>query len=255
MCCGCGVENLHPNHMPDLDRPPGGPDPLSAELVRLQWEAELQFNSALAQFQAAVIPASGPSLAAIVESARPAFAAGFCYLVRQDGDGFEVILRHKAGAEEASSADAATYCSPALLLAGLLGIPVAMSAQASEHDQTEEPEAAPEPAPVVGSEPPEPVADAVPAVVEEPDLMGPDSPPDRPGDHPSLAPLTQGQIDAAIEMIRVMPVATRKTFTIAFRNAFEIDSNVQKVSGEIKQVRHLEFIDRFTVEAAGGIAP
>ena len=101
------------------ERPPAVPDHLSAELIRLQWDAECQFNAALAQFQAAVKPVAELTRAAIVDHARPAFDLGFCYLVRQDSDGVEVILRHSGGAEQGSSADAATLCSPALLLAGL----------------------------------------------------------------------------------------------------------------------------------------
>ncbi len=241
------------------DRPPAVPDHLSAELIRLQWDAECQFNAALAQFQAAVKPVAELNLATIVDHARPAFDLGFCYLVRQDSDGVEVILRHSGGAEEISSADAATLCSPALLLAGLLGIPVAGPAQAGDPEQhvddpeqvqaehcsenelaTAEPEAVaaePEPAPV------------------EPDLMGPDSPPDRPGDHPSLEPLSQEQIDLALGMIRVMTVPQRKMFSVAFRNAFNIDASVRSISPEITQRQHLDFIDRFTIEAAGGVAP
>jgi hypothetical protein len=229
------------------DRPPAVPDHLSAELIRLQWDAECQFNAALAQFQAAVQPVTELNLATIVDHARPAFDLGFCYLVRQDSDGVEVILRHAAGAEEISSADAATLCSPALLLAGLLGIPVATLGQAADLEQHA---AAPE---QVQSEP---YAEDAPAAAEPgPDLMGPDSPPDRPGDHPSLAPLSQEQIDVALAAIRVMTVQQRKVFSVAFRNAFNIDDSVRSISPEITQLQHLHFIDRFSVEAAGGIAP
>ena len=229
------------------ERPPAVPDHLSAELIRLQWDAECQFNAALAQFQAAVQPVAELDLATIVDHAKPAFDLGFCYLVRQDSDGVEVILRHSAGAEEISSADAATLCSPALLLAGLLGIPVAAPAQAADSEQHAE-----EPAKVQA----EPYAEDAPAKAEpEPDLMGPDSPPDRPGDHPSLAPLSEEQIEAAISMVKQMDSAKRKSFTIAFRNAFDIDQSVLRITGHIQQIQHLEFIDRFSIESAGGIAP
>ena len=235
------------------ERPPAVPDHLSAELIRLQWDAECQFNAALAQFQAAVKPVAELNLATIVDHARPAFDLGFCYLVRQDSDGVEVILRHSGGAEQGSSADAATLCSPALLLAGLLGIPLAMPGQAADPEQhAEEPEQ-------VQAEPyaqdaPEPV-EPEPEAPAEPDLMGPDSPPDRPGDHPSLAPLSQEQIDAALSMIRQMTVPQRKAFSISFRTAFEIDASVTRIATEITQRQHLDFIDRFTIEAAGGVAP
>ena len=246
---------------PDLDRPPAGPDPLAAELVRLRWDAELQFNAALAQFQAALQPATDLTLASVVRSAQPAFALGFSYLVRQDSDRVEVLLRHQAGAEEISWADSATLCSPALLLAGLLGIPVEPVAQAVDPEQhAAEPEQVQaEPNALCASADTEPVSiDVVPepaATEPEPDLMGPDSPADRPGDHPTLSLLSQEQIDAAVLMIKQMDAAQRKSFTIAFRHAFDIDSSVTRIAGEIKQLRHLEFIDRFTIEAGGGVAP
>jgi hypothetical protein len=230
----------------DPERPTAVPDHLSAELLRLQWEAECQFAAALAQFQAAVRPVAELNLATVVDCAKAAFDLGFCYLVRQDSDGVEVILRHAGGAEEISSADAATLCSPALLLAGLLGIPLAGPAQAADPEQhTADPEQVQ----------PEPCAENASAVAEpEPDLMGPDSPPDRPGDHPSLAPLSQEQIAAALGMIRVMTVPQRKMFSVAFRNAFNIDASVRSISPEITQRQHLDFVDRFTIEAGGGIA-
>jgi hypothetical protein len=228
------------------ERPPAVQDRSSSELIKIQWEAECQFIAALAQFQATVQPVAELNLATIVEHARPAFDLGFCYLVRQDRDGVEVILRHAGGAEEISSADAATLCSPALLLAGLLGIPVAMPAQAVDPEQhAEEPEQ-------VQSEPY--AEDASAPAEPAPDLMGPDSPPDRPGDHPSLALLSEEQIETAIAIVKQMDAAKRKSFTIAFRNAFDIDQTVLRITGHIKQLQHLEFIDRFSIEAAGGIA-
>jgi hypothetical protein len=51
-----------------------------------------------------------------------------------------------------------------------------------------------------------------------------------------------------------MDAAKRKSFTIAFRNAFDIDQSVLRITGHIQQIQHLEFIDRFTIEAGGGIA-
>jgi len=244
-------KNLSPHTMTTTpDRPPAVLECSTPELIRIQWDAECQFIAALAQFQATVQPVAELNLATIVQHAKPAFDLGFCYLVRQDSDGVEVILRHRAGAEEISSADAATLCSPALMLAGLLGIPVAAHAQAADPEQhAEEPEQ-------VQSEPYAEDAPAPVAVEPEPDLMGPDSPPDRPGDHPSLAPLSQEQIDVALGMIRVMTVPQRKAFSISFRTAFQIDASVTRIATEITQLRHLEFVDRFTIEGiAGGIAP
>ena len=84
--------------------------------------------------------------------------------------------------------------------------------------------------------------------------MGPGSPASIPGDHPSLRLLTPEEIEAAVGLIKVMTAQARKSFTIAFRVAFEVPDNVMRIAGEITQLRHLDFIDRFNMEAAGGIA-
>ena len=84
--------------------------------------------------------------------------------------------------------------------------------------------------------------------------MGPESPADLPSDHPTARVLTPEEIDAAVGMVKQMAPAQRKLFTIAFRNAFDVPDTVTRIASEIKQVRHLQFIDRFTVEAAGGVA-
>ena len=210
----------------------------------LAWTATIAFNEALARFQAAVLPIPELSLRTVLEAARPAFLDGFCYVIRQDSDSVEVCLRHVGGAEEISSADSATLVSPAILLAGLLGIPVDPDAQPSDPEEhAEKPkQVQPEPIAKCASEP-------------DPDLMGPDSPPDRPGNHPSLQPLTVEQTTAAVLMVKEMDAAQRKSFTIAFRHAFSIDPSVLRIASEIKQVQHLEFIDRFTCEAAGTPSP
>jgi hypothetical protein len=231
------------------------PQLISMELSRRHFDAECAFNASLAQFQAAIRPVENLDLATIVKAAQPAFELGFCYLIRQDSQAIEVCLRHSAGAEECSSADASALCSPSLLLAGLLGIPVAMGGQASESEQLVQGDAEPVADPVEveqaeASPEPEPAA----VVDVEPDLMGPDSPADRPGDHPSLRLLTAAEIEAAVGMVKVMTPPQRKAFTIAFRTTFEVADTVTRIAGEITQVRHLTFIDDFSVEMAGGIA-
>jgi len=219
------------------------------ELARRHYDAECAFNAALAQFQASVVPVRELSLPAIVKAAKKAFELGFCYVVRQDDVALEVCLRHEGGAEEISSAAADTVCSPALLLAGLLGIPVDPGTQTPEPEQhTDEPsEVQVEHYAVI--EKTQSPADA-PA---EPDLIGPGSPADLPGDHPSLRLLTPEEVEAAVGLVKVMTPASRKSFTIAFRTAFEVPDSVVRIAGEITQLRHLDFIDRFNLEAAGGI--
>jgi hypothetical protein len=208
----------------------------------LAWDATIAFNAALARFQAAVLPIPELSLQTVLEAARPAFLDGFCYVIRQDLDSVEVCLRHVGGAEVISSADSAALVSPAILLAGLLGIPVDPDALTSEPDQHAE-------------EPVEVQIEPIATCASEPDLIGPDSPADRLGDHDSLQPLTDEQVAGAVSMVKAMDAAQRKSFTIAFRHAFSIPENVLRITAEFKQQQHLDFIDRFTLEAAGGVSP
>jgi hypothetical protein len=235
------------------------PDAISLELSRRHYEADCHFNVDLGQFQALGVTVSNYHLPVVVKAAQPAFKDyGFAFQILQDLDITEVILRHKHGAERVSVADTATICSPGPLLAGLLGIPVETAGQPVEPElHIDEPiKVQPEPSadvpsPVSPGAPAEPIK---PEPAPEPDLMGPDSPADLPGDHPILRALTPEEIEAAVGMVKVMQPAQRKLFTIAFRNAFDVPDTVNRIASEIKQVRHLQFIDRFTVEAAGGIA-
>jgi len=234
------------------------PDPLSLELSRRHYEADCQFNAALARFQALGVTVPELSLSAVVKAAQPAFADGFCWLVHQDLETIQVTLRHVHGAEEVSVADAATLCSPALLLSGLLGIPVEPGGQAPEDEQHDDQPIQVQPALNADdasrhscAAPAEPI-EVDPAT--EPDLMGPDSPADLPGDHPTLRALTPEEIEAAVGMVKQMQPAQRKAFTIAYRVAFDVPATETRIATTITQVRHLQFIDRFTVEAAGGIA-
>ena len=234
------------------------PDPLSLELSRRHYEADCQFNAALARFQALGVTVPELSLPAVVKAAQPAFADGFCWMVHQDLETIQVTLRHVHGAEEVSVADAATLCSPALLLCGLLGIPVEPAGQALEAEQHKAQPIQVQPEPYADDASAHslaaPVEPTEPAPAPEPDLMGPDSPADLPGDHPALRALTPEEIEAAVAMVKVMQPAQRKAFTIAFRDAFDVPDTVTRIASEIKQVRHLHFVDRFTTEVAGGIA-
>jgi hypothetical protein len=68
------------------------------------------------------------------------------------------------------------------------------------------------------------------------------------------APLSEEQKAAAVDMVGAMSTAQRKAFTIAFRNAFSVPREQASLVPLITQIQHLEFIDRFTTEAAGEVA-
>lgn len=55
-------------------------------------------------------------------------------------------------------------------------------------------------------------------------------------------------------MIRCMPSEVRAAFSRAFRTTFDVPANARQITPYITMMEHMQFIDRFTVEAAGGIA-
>jgi hypothetical protein len=226
--------------------------PLHTELALKAFEADQKFSTALATFQAQA--SDHGTTAALLESAN---AHGFCWLLRPAGSGTtEVVLRHAGGAEEVAQGD-----EPCPLLMGLLGgglgplhpVFVGPAPQAAESEKTmrnvqilseapEDPEPAP-PEPPAAEVAAESLAAATAGMVFE--LAEGD---------PST-PLTDEQKATAVRMVSDLTVPDRKSFAIHYRNAFNIPKEVKSVVGTITELRHLEFIDRFTVEAAGGVAP
>jgi hypothetical protein len=225
------------------------PSPLHPELALKAFEADQAFSTALAAFQAQA--SDHGTTAALLESAN---SAGLCWLFRPVGSGtIEVVLRHAGGAEEVALGDDADQ-----LLLGLLGFaPVSLPAldQAAEPENTmqdlqvvaEATAADPEPDPA----PPVPPAAAVAAeslaaatggmVFELAE-----------GD--PATPLTDEQKATAVKMVSDLSPAQRKSFAIAFRDGFNVPKAEKSILPSIVELRHLEFIDRFTVEAAGGVA-
>jgi len=202
------------------------------------FEADAAFSEALASFQANL---SSSSLSPI-EAARKAAANGFAWFYRPSEPGFvEVRLRHSGGAEICAEGTSVLD-----LLAGLLGLDLAAEAQASdpEHDAPTaepDPDLIPSPA-LVAAESLAAATDG--AVVADPDES------DR-----LAALLTDEQKAVAIKMISSLSAEARKAFTISFRDAFRVPREAKAIAPLITQVRHLEFCDRWSIEAAGGVAP
>ena len=105
--------------------------------------------------------------------------------------------------------------------------------------------AKPEPAPV-GAEPTEE------EFQEEFDtdlLIAPVEPPS------PTTPLTAEQQAQARAWVGAMAsAAQRKAFAAAFRHAFNVDPAQKSVAPLITQWQHYAFVDRFVIEAAGGVA-
>lgn len=241
--------------------------------AQLQHAADAALFKALAEFQGDSLSDQPvePRLPAVLAEAANAFTSGISYSTTRWADEITVTIHHSEGGELGSSAPFPGYGAAystvvAQLLAGLLGIPLADEHTAADSEQLEpkavwgpmlqacgmrsvtitdvqQPAPAPEPAP----EPTPGPAAAEPEPEELPDDPEPSEDPER--------ALAADEIATAIAMVKAMEEAQRRAFTAAFRTAFSIPREVKQVSSTITQLKHLHFIDRFTTEAAGGVAP
>jgi hypothetical protein len=247
------------------------PNP-STELALRAFEADAAFNAALARFQ------KDPPEGTIIAEARRAAGHGFSWFCCPSEPGFfEVRLRHSGGAEISAEGK-----SIAALLAGLLGHHLAhdvaiVAAQAAEPEQDESDLS---PATKSALAEADAAIDAVEAAANAQLLRhqllanlsayhaqsaaeslaaatGGAVVEEEPDDAERLrlaAPLTADQKAVCVAMITSLSPEARKTFTIAFRDAFRVPREARTIAPLITEVRHMEFCDRWSIEAAGGVA-
>ena len=211
------------------------PPPLSTELALRSFEADAAFSAALAQLQRHL---PGLSPAAALTAAND---AGFAWLFRpiDDGCAVEAILRHAAGAEEK-----AIGSDPQALVLGLLGVlNLPQAAQTSDPEDMQE---AHIPAQLAEPAPAEVAAESLAAATGGAVVADPEQPGRAPDD-----PLTDAEKAACVAMVKAMDAAQRKAFTIHFRNAFKVPSEEKAIAPLMVSFKHLDFVDRFTGEAAG----
>jgi hypothetical protein len=226
-------------------------------LLQSRDQARAQWADGLAQFQALMVTIHDSSLPGVVQAAAPAFALGFSYsaqkLIHEEQQLLRVTLRHRGGAEEFSEALAPTEGSQAwqeltaLLLAGLLGIPMGMTARTIEPGPSSAAHLANSGADQ-GAAAVAPVADGQESADDEwsaPIATG------AVGVDPGLEPLTQEEIAILHKILAAMPPEARKRFTIEFRHHFQVPREVRTIKDRITQRRHKDFIDVFERELAG----
>ena len=215
--------------------------------------------SMLSTFQKSAIctPPVPPALSAVIKAAMPAFEAGFAYTASHWRGELTVTL-HYQGAELGSSAPAAVdnySCTTARLLAGLLGIPLLEVEDACEAEP-DEPEAEQQPALTVVPDTPETADDVAPEAAADADDELEDD--EEFSIDPIAEDVTRALSDAekatAVQMVKVLPTEQRKFFTKTFREVFQVPPDSKQIVPFITELQHLQFIDRYTVEAAGGIA-
>ena len=226
--------------------------PLTPALRHLDMQvAMFEMLSDFQQSTASMAPVV-PTLRAVLAAALPAFEQGFAYTASHWSGELQVTL-HFGGAELGSSAPAAvdSYSDTcARLLAGLLGIPLL------EGDQPVEPEPLPlqQQTACHASAPEPPPADPDPGAPEPADEFEEllDNEPAPSDDiHRSLS---EQETETAIAMVKAMTPDRRRAFSKAFREVFQVPSEAKQIVPYFVQLQHLHFIDRYTVEASGGIA-
>lgn len=230
------------------------PSPLLPALQRMNQESEM--FSRLSTFQQSTVCTAPvtPTLSAVLAAAVPAFEAGFAYTASHWGGELTVAI-HYQGAELGSSAPAPlnSYSeTTARLLAGLLGIPL------RELKDSSEPELVPQQASAleVVPDPAEPAAAPEQAAASADDELEDDDEEfsvDPPAEDVTRA-LSEAEKATAVQMVKVLPTEQRKAFTKSFREVFSVPADAKQIVPFITELRHLQYIDRFTVEAAGGIA-
>ena len=214
---------------------------LSTELALRAFEADCAFSTALVAVQALGQPSSLAVLLAAANDHSFAWTIK-AKRVHEFGQSYldwQATLRHVGGAEES-----ATAASADLALASLLGFPSLGTGRAFEPEGLQNTHPAPEPQVELESEAVA-VAEVEPEPEPQPDQLEPDP----------ATTLSDEQKAAALEMVKVMNAEQRKAFTISFRDAFRVPREVKAIAPLIQQLQHLHFVDRFTVEAAGGVAP
>lgn len=192
-----------------------------------------------------------PLLSEVLRAAQPAFEAGFAYSASMWQGDLQVTIHHGT-AELGSCAPASvdSYSDTcARLLAGLLGIPLLEGDQPAEAETTA-PAALPTAAASEATQEPEPAA----VQADEPD----DEEFDELGDPEPSADIHRALSDqekaSAVDMVKAMPPDRRRAFTKTFREVFSIPAEAKQIAPFFTELQHLHFIDRYTVEASGGIA-
>ena len=215
------------------------PHPLAPALRHMDMEQSMFQKLSEFQQETAYLDPVAPQLRAVLSAALPAFELGFSYTASHWNGELTVTL-HYQGAELGSSATASidNYGDTcARLLAGLLGIPLLEGEAASEPEplETEEVEAE--------------------APVAEPEPQEEDEEFDEPEPSADIHRILSEQEKAtAVDMVKAMPPDRRRAFTKTFREVFNVPADAKQLVPFISELQHLHFIDRYTVEASGGVA-
>lgn len=220
------------------------PHPLAPALRHMDMEQSMFQKLSEFQQSTAHLRPVAPQLRAVLSAALPAFELGFSYTASHWNGELTVTL-HFQGAELGSSATASidNYGDTcARLLAGLLGIPLMESWDASEPEEVEPEEVEAE----------APAAAAEPEPQEEDEEFDEICEPEPSADIHRI--LSEQEKATAVDMVKAMAPDRRRAFTKTFREVFNVPADAKQIVPFIAELQHLHFIDRYTVEASGGVA-
>ena len=244
--------------------PGGSPQNSLLAPPQSQQAPEQQLTWALARFQAEITAIFTSDLGAVAAAAKPALSQGIGWSARL-GDQYgrsrlQVTVRHAAGAELSSETWATEASDLAgmtgLMLALLLGIPVAEQPWAVEPSDAVSDAATGKPAdePIDQQAQLAPSADLVgpdpqhqPRALEPaPDSENADATPDL-----GLEPLSPEEIGDYHRRILALPPSTRRELTNAFREHFLVPRNARSIGDRISQRQHGRFLEHFLTEDQG----
>jgi len=225
--------------------------------------SQAAYYTALAALQAQLTPVM------TISEALPLLPAhGFAwYLLPGDAHNpHELRLCHAEGYSVATFCD--SIAGLPLVFAGLVGIPAVLMTTATVVERfsdaldkaTTEPQAPPPAVPglVLRVEPrgASPLATAAASLAEATDgTVVEDAEPEPEDPSHSTEPLSEADRATTLELVKAMTAEQRKSFTIAFRDAFNVPREARAVAPLIVEERHRQFVCRFVDEAEGVPAP
>lgn len=223
--------------------------------------SQAAYYTALAALQAQLTPATTLEQALAL---LPAHGLAWYLLPGDRDECHELRLCHAEGHSVATFCD--SIADLPLVFAGLVGIPAVLMTTATVVERFSDaldkatteshPPLPAVPGLVLSVEPrgASPLATAAASLAEATGgTVVEDAEPEDPSH--STEPLSEADRATTLDLVKAMTAQQRKSFTIAFRDAFNVPREARAVAPLITQERHRQFVCRFVDEAEGVPAP
>ena len=200
----------------------------------------------LAKFQATKPVARSTHIDDVVDAMETAFELGFAYSCKSTSDGLDVTLHHSSGWDMSGHDPQEDEHALGSVLAGLLGIRIGQQVQTAQPEQPAASTTSAELEAIIKQA--DEQAAAIAAAVEEPvDLIG-EGMPDHPVPAEMLQELSESDRTTCLAMLKALPPDARKSFTVAFRDHFNVPRESRTISPFVTQEQHKDFIQNFVDE-------